>query len=186
MLKFNRAKSKIVIKRNTPFLFVGIIIIALSIAECILILGFLDFDIKYTFTDLLDLTFVFIWTLIFFGLGLYVLSANSKEITIDDSGVLCKSIFIKRFISWSEIKDWGLSYCSQTRWEGITYYLYFSKEVHPIKNGNKKKLRGKTIKTFIIGNDAYTDVVSDIFPFCSERSKTEPFVGNNKYHFVVE
>ncbi len=86
-------------------------------------------------------------------------------------------------MSWSEIRDWGLSYCGQTRYEGNTYYLYFSKKVYPVKNECRKKLKGKMIKTFVIGND-YAEAVSKIVPFCSERTGIEPFIGKNKHHFI--
>lgn len=129
------------------------------------------------------LAFVCIWIFVVLSMGIFAFATNSKQITINGEGVLCNSWFSQKFIKWADIKDWGLSYCGQTRGEGNTYYLYFSKHECQIKNECKKKLRGKMIKTFIIGND-YFDAVNKIIPFCSEKIDKAPFVGKDKYHFI--
>jgi hypothetical protein len=115
-------------------------------------------------------------------MGIFAFATNSKQITIDRDGILCKSWFRTEFIRWDEIKDWGLSYCGQTRGEGNTYYLYFSRHECPVINECKKRLKGRMVKTLVIGN-RYSEAVSSIVPFCSENTDIPPFIGQDKYHF---
>lgn len=183
MFELNQSVNRIIVKRNTTFSVIGIVVIVLAIILFRVLLGFLPAEEKYTFADVLRFIFVFIFISFVFGCGMYELITNSKKITINDDGVLCEYWFTKKFIDWSDVKDWGLSYCCQTRWEGDTYYLYFSTEVHPTKSYCKKKLKGKMIKTFVFRND-YTEAVNKIVPFCCQRTNIEPFVGKCKHHFA--
>lgn len=183
MFELNQSNNRIIIKQNTTFLGIGFVAMLMAVIGFRLLFGLLPFEEGYTFVDVFGLIFVCVWILIVLGIGTYAFVTNSKQITISDDGVLCNTWFTKEFISWSEIKDWGLSYCGQARWEGNTYYLYFSKSVYPIKNDCKKKLKGKMIKIFVIGND-YAEAVSKIVPFCNERTSVEPFIGKEKHHFI--
>lgn len=183
MFELSQSKNQIIIKRNTTFLGIGVVTIIMAISGIRLLFGLLPFEENYTFADVLGLVFVCVWVFVVLSMGVFAFATNSKQITINSEGVLCKSWFSKKFIKWADIKDWGLSYCGQTRGEGNTYYLYFSKHECQIKNECKKKLKGKMIKTFIIGND-YFDAVNTIISFCSEKTDITPFVGKDKYHFV--
>ena len=182
MFEFSQSKNQIVIKRNTTFLAIGVVVILMAIAGVCLVLGLLPFEKNYTFADVFGLIFIFAWILVLLSMGVFAFVTNSKQITINNEGVLCMSWISKSFIKWDNIKDWGLSYCGQTRGEGNTYYLYFSKHECQIKNECKKKLKGKMIKTFVIGDD-YLDIVNIIIPFCSGKTDRTPFVGKDKYHF---
>ncbi len=183
MFELSQSKNQIIIKRNTTFLGIGVVTIIMAIAGIRLVFGLLPFEENYTFADVFGLAFVCIWIVVVLSLGIFAFSTNSKQIIINSDGVLCKSWINKKFIKWTNIKDWGLSYCGQTRFEGNTYYLYFSEHECPMKNDCKKKLKGKMIRTFVIGND-YSEAVSIIIPFCKEKTDIIPFVGKDKYHLI--
>ena len=177
MTEFNQSKNEIVLKRNTVFLCIGAVVLLIALGGIILIFSLFPVDGEYSFVDILNLIIVCILILLILLMGIYALITNSKQIIINDEGIECNSWFVKRKLRWIDIKDWGLSYCGETRWEGATYYLYFSKEQHRIINGCRKKLKGEMIKSFVIGNDAYAEVVSKVIPFCMSRTEVEPFVG---------
>ncbi|MDD6021165.1 MAG: hypothetical protein PUB94_00680 [Oscillospiraceae bacterium] len=183
MFELNQSENKIVLKRNNIFLAIGIATIFMAAMGIRLIFGLLPFEEGYTLSDVFGLIFVCVWILIVSGMGVFAFVTNSKKITINDEGIFCNTWFSKRNLEWTEIKDWGLSYCGQTRGEGNTYYLYFSKEQYPIKNECRKKLKGKMIKTFVIGSD-YAEIVNEVIPFCASRTKVAPFIGKDKYHFL--
>jgi hypothetical protein len=46
-----------------------------------------------------------------------------------------------------------------------------------------KKLKGKMMKIYVFQDD-YSEVVSEIIPFCSEKTNVKPFIGKDKYHFI--
>ncbi|MBO5106092.1 MAG: hypothetical protein J6C29_04260 [Clostridia bacterium] len=183
MFEISHSKEQIIIKRNTTFLGVGVVTIIMAIAGVRLLFGLLPFEEDYTFADVFGLIFVCVWIGIVISMGVFAFVTNSKQITINNYGILCKSWINKKFIKWDDIKDWGLSYCGQTRGEGNTYYLYFSKHECQIKNDCKKKLKGKMIKAFVIGND-YSEAINKIIPFCSEKTNIIPFLGKDIYHFI--
>ena len=183
MYELSQSKNQITIKRNTTFLGIGIVAILMAITGVRLLFGLLPFEDNYTLADVFGLVFVCVWLTVVLSLGIFAFSTNSKQIIINNDGVLCKSWINKKFIKWADIKDWGLSYCGQTRFEGNTYYLYFSEHECQIINECKKRLKGKMIKTFIIGND-YFDAVSNVIPFCKDKIDIMPFVGKDKYHFI--
>jgi len=183
MFELSQSKNQIIIKRNTTFLGIGVVTIIMAIAGVRLVFGLLPFEENYTFADILGLLFVCAWILTVLSMGVFAFVTNSKQIAINSEGVLCKSWINTNFIKWADIKDWGLSYCGQTRFEGNTYYLYFSKHECQVKNECKKILKGKMIKTFVIGND-YSETVSKIIPFCKEKTSVIPFIGKDKYHLI--
>lgn len=183
MFELLQSKNQIIIKHNTTFLGIGVVATMMAIAGVRILFGLLPFEEGYTFSDVFGLIFICVWIISVLSMGISAFTVNSKQITINNDGVLCKSWFSKKFVKWSDIKDWGLSYCGQTRWEGNTYYLYFSEHTCPIKNDCKKKLKGKMIRTFVIGDD-YFETISKIIPFCEERIEIMPFVGKDKYHFI--
>jgi len=183
MFELSQSKNQIIIKRNTTFLGIGVVTIIMAIAGIRLIFGLLPFEKNYTFADVFGLVFICVWIVVVLSMGIFAFGTNSKQTTINNEGVLCKSWINKNFIKWDDIKDWGLSYCGQTRGESNTYYLYFSEHECQIKNECKKRLKGKMIKTFVIGND-YLDAVSKIIPFCKNKTDITPFIGKDKYHFI--
>lgn len=183
MFELSQSKDQIIIKRNTTFLGIGVVTIIMAIAGIRLLFGLLPFEENYTLADVFGLVFVCVWIVIVLSMGIFAFATNCKQITINSDGVLCESWFRKMFIKWADLKDWGLSYCGETRGEGNTYYFYFSEHECQIKNESKKRLKGKMIKTFVIGND-YLEAVSKIIPFCKDKTDITPFIGKDKYHFI--
>lgn len=183
MIDIHQSYDHIIIKRNKYFLGGIIVATIMAVAGVFIIFGLLPFEDGYTFANVFGLIFVLVWeTGTIIGV-LYYTREYSKYIIVTESGVSCCTCFKKEFIEWDEIKDWGLSYCGQTRGEGNTYYLYFSKAVFETKNECSKKLKSKMIKTFVFEGD-YMEVISKIVPFCKERSDIDPFIGKDKYHFI--
>lgn len=180
---FKLDSNKITLKSNR--LYFGTVIIAIIMA----IIGFrilfllLPFEEDATYADVFGLIFLCVWIVIVLSIGIFAFLAVYKKIEINDEGVLCRSFFKKTLFKWSEIRDWGLSYCGQTRFEGNTYYFYFSKEPQEIKNVCKKKLKGKMIKVLVVGSE-YAEVVSKVIPFCKKRTSIEPFIGKDKFHLI--
>lgn len=173
----------IVVKQNSVFLFVGAGACMMSCFGIHLLFGLLPLEAGYTPMDIFGVIFVCVWILLVLGMGCFALETASRKITIDREGVFCQSWFRKDFLSWYDIRDWGLSYCGQTRGEGNTYYLYFSKEISPVKNEYTKRLKGKMIKTYVIG-DEYADAVNRIIPFCRLWTGVTPFAAEDKFHLL--
>ena len=183
MLETSKFKNEIIVKQNKIFLIIGVVAIIMAIQGIRLIFGLLPFEEGYTFVDVFGLVFVLFWVIVVLSMGIFTFEINSKKITINTDGVLCVSWFRKKFIKWTDVKDWGLSYCGQTRGEGNTYYLYFAEHVCRTKNECKKKLKGKMIKTIVISEE-YSQAVSEIIHFCEDKTNVEPFIRKDKYHFI--
>lgn len=182
MVEYNCSENRIVIGRNSTFLAIGVGAAVMAVAGIRLIAGLLPLEHGYTAADVFGVIFACVWTLLAVGMGVAALSSNSK-ITLDDEGVTSATVFAKTRITWDEIADFGLSYCGQTKNEGNTYYLYFSKQQQPVKNECSKRLKGKMIKAVIIG-DGYDEMVEKVIPFCASRTKAEPFIGRDKFHLL--
>ncbi len=182
-----QGKSKMIIKSEPMFMGMGIVAIFMSLVGFRLLFGiiegFLYYRSEYGGADLFGFIFVCLWLAVVLRMVAYGFKTGSQQIIIDGDGILCKTWFGKKFIKWSDIKDWGLSYCGQTRGEGNTYYLYFSEHECEIKNECRKKLRGKMIKVTFFEDD-YSKAVYKIIPFCREKTSVLPFVGEDKYHFI--
>ncbi|MBE6617322.1 MAG: hypothetical protein E7627_05225 [Ruminococcaceae bacterium] len=185
MLEASRNKDEIIVKQKHNLIFIAIGIILVGIAAfCVwIVVSLLPFETAYTFVDVLSVVFVSVFILTVLGLGAYVIVTNSKRVIINNDGVLCKSLVGMHHIKWSDIKDWGISYCGQTRGEGNTYYLYFSDHQCQAKDDCRKKLKGKMIKAFVFERE-YFEAVSRIVPFCKKRVTVEPFIGTDKYHLI--
>ena len=183
MFEFQQSKNQIIIRRNTTFIGIGVFGIVMAIAGVRLLFLLLPFEQNYTFADVLGLIFVCVWIIIVLSMGIFAFLNNFKQIIINNDGVLCRSLLNKKLLKWSDIKDWGLSYCGQTKWEGNTYYLYFAENECQIRNDCKKKLKGNMIKTFVVGDD-YSEAVCKIIPFCEEKTNITPFIGKDKYHLI--
>lgn len=180
MAKNNQTENRIVLKRNTFFLGIGIVAVLMVAMVIRTVFAILPLDDGY---DVFALAFLSVWIVAVSAMAVYAFTVCSRKIVIDDEGVSCKTWLSKSLIKWDEIKDWGLSYCGDSRGMGNTYYLYFSKQQHPIKDDCKKKLKGKMIKSFVYAN-GYDEVISDIVPFCKSRTQVEPFIAKDKPHFM--
>ena len=183
MFEFVKADDKITIKGNTIFLGIGIVACIMAGAGIRMLFEILPLEESYTGADVFGLVFICAWILIVSTMGLFAFVTNSKSLTVDGQGVLCRSWFGRKFIKWSDVQDWGVSYCGQTRGEGNTYYLYFSKQVCSVKNKCKKKLKGEMIKTIVMGSD-YPEVVEKVIPLCKTKTDVPPFIGEDIYHFI--
>lgn len=183
MFVMDRGKNQVVLMRNGFFLGVGITIIVMFIMGVCLLMSMEPFEDMNTFMDYFGVAFIGIWLLGLLAGGIYTLETNSRRIVINDWGIACRSWFVKDSIQWTDVADWGLSYCGQTKGEGNTYYLYFSKHPCSVKDDCRKRLKGKMIRTFIMESE-YEETVSKLIPFCKERTAVEPFVGVDKFHFL--
>lgn len=183
MLNIQQNYNSISLRRKGYF-FGGIIVASImAIMGIFLICGLLPFDEGYTFGDVFGLIFVLVWeTGVIYGI-FYFAKEHSTHILVEEIGVYCSTYFKKEFIPWSEIEDWGISYCGQTKWEGNTYYLYFSKTQFETKNECRKKLRGKMIQITVF-EDEYPQVLEKVIPFCEKHALLKPFIGKDKYHFI--
>lgn len=179
MFEFSQSKNRIIIKRNIASLVIGVVVIIMALAGVQLVFGLLPFEEGYTFSNILSLIFVYVWIIATLIIGIFALATNNKQITINSDGILCVSWFSRKFVKWENVKDWGLSYCGETRWKGNTYHLYFAEHECQIKTDCKKKLKGKMIKTFVIGSN-YFEAVAKIIPFCEENTNITPFIGKYK------
>ena len=106
------------------------------------------------------------------------------KFTISDQGVSYDSWFRKVFLSWADVRDWGLSYSGRSKHGENVYDLYFSPHVCLVKNDCKKKLKGKMIKFQMVGKE-YGETVSRIIPFCRMKTTVEPFIGKDIFHFLL-
>ncbi len=176
MIDINQTERQITIKSNPYFyvLTVGVLVFVFFGIE--LIISLFPFEEGYTASDVFGAVFVFLWLSGVLWMGITVLKDCTKKVIIDNEGVFCKTLFKKSKLLWSEVADWGLSYCGQTRGEGDIYHLYFSVMEQKTKNKHSKKLKGEVIKTYIIGDD-YGIALESILPFCSSRTAIEPFIG---------
>lgn len=187
MLEFSQGKSKIIIKSEPIFMGIGIVSVFMSLVGFRLlfgiIVGFLYYRSEYGAVDLFGFLFVCLWLTVVINGAVYGFRTGSQQITIGSEEILCKTWFGKKTIKWSDIKDWGLSYCGQTRGEGNTYYLYFSEHECEVKNECRKNLKGKMIKTTIFEDD-YFKVIDKVIPFCADKTSVVPFVGRDKFHVI--
>ena len=182
MIVNDRDSRRLVIKSNQTFWFIGIFVIFMAVVFTGFFLSLNPFEDLNTFMDYFGIVFCGIWLLTLLAGGVYSVVTNSKTVTLDARGILCRSLVGQDFILWSEVADWGLSYCGQTKGEGNTYELYFSKHPCLTKNDCRKRLKGKMIRTFVMGND-YEEAVNVIIPFGKERTGVEPFVAVDRFHF---
>lgn len=105
-------------------------------------------------------------------------SDSKKILTVSDNGVTFKSALKSDYISWADIKDWGISYHSRSKY-GCYYYLYFSIESQNEKNMYSKKFKGKMIKFLFNGNE-YKTIIDNLIPYCAEKTTIAPFIGKEK------
>ncbi len=183
MVVLNKSNNQIVLKNNPIFLLIGITALCMGIVGFHVIFAILPFEEGYTGGDIYGLIFLCVWTLVAFSMSIASLNTSIQRTIINNEGICTKSWFNKEKLTWSEIEDWGLSYCGQTRGEGNTYYLYFSKSQQKTKNTCSKKLRGTMLKTNVMGEE-YSEVVDIVVPFCLSRTAVKPFIGEDKFHLL--
>ena len=124
------------------------------------------------------------WVLFFLFGAFYCYLYGTGYIVMNNNGVKYHSLINNRFYSWAEIEDFGMSYCGLTGNAGVnTYYFYFSKNMLPTKSDDKKKIRGKVIKTMIFESD-FQDFADEVIPFCKRFTSVEPFVPEIRFHFI--
>lgn len=182
MLAMNFSRHQIEIKGNAMFFGMGIAGLGMGAVGITVILGMLPFEDGNTFANLFGLGFMCVWTMLALGMGLYSLSTNKSRLTLNDEGIFYRSWFGSAFLHWNEVQDYGLSYYGKQRGGGNLYYLYFSDHVCPPKNECRKKLRGRMIKVTAVEGEYYEAL--RVLPFCRERTSVEPFIGEDKFHFL--
>lgn len=183
MFEYDKVNNQIIIKGYSYFKIGGFFTLAMAFMGIRLLAGLVPFEEGYTGADVFGLIFVFVWVFGVLSMSVAFFSMGGRRIILSDAGVLAKSWFKEELLDWSDIQDYGLSYCGQTKWEGNTYYLYFSRRVFVVKNNYRKKLKGKMIKTIILSGD-YAEAVNVVIPFCRRRTHIEPFIAMDRHHFM--
>ncbi len=184
MFEQSKSKNEIELKnRNSIFKGIAVGAIFMGFMGIQLLCELSLFEEGVSAGDIFGLVFICVWIFATFWMGIMALIASTKKIIVNDEGVQCRTLFSKHKLLWSEIQDWGLSYCGQTRGEGNTYHFYFSTRHHPIKNKYSKRLKGKMIKTVVIGIEYY-EYVNEIIPFCTMRTGVPPFIGEDAHHWI--
>jgi hypothetical protein len=183
MFVLHTGQKLIIFKRNIVYIVVGVFAVFLAVVGSCFIFRLWSAEEQSSFMDYFGFAFICVWLVGLLAVGISFLASGSKQVTINDQGVLCHSLFGKTFIPWPEIADWGMSYCGQIKGEGNTYEVYFSKHPCSIKNDCSKRLKGKMIKTFVYKNE-YQEAVDKIVPFCKKYTTVEPFIGVDKFHFL--
>ena len=148
-----------------------------------LICTMLPFGEAYTFADVLGLVFVCLWTVAAIVMTVLSISSAHAVLRIDCEGVSYQSLVQKQVLTWSQIADYGLSYCGQSRGDGNTYDFYFSTEKQTTINECSKKLKGKMIK-YEVAEKEYYQIMERVIPFCRSRTSVEPFIGADKFHII--
>lgn len=183
MQVLNRANDQIILKEEKYFLGFGIGLIAMSVSGINMLIEFFFVDGASFSEDVIGVIFLSVWVLTVLLLSAYCFVEFSKKITINANGVYCKTWISKKALKWNEIEDWGISYYGRMKWGGNCYNLYFSENVNQIKNSCSKRLKGKMIKVLASEEDYY-GAANDVISFCKELSHVEPFVGEDKFHFL--
>ena len=118
-----------------------------------------------------------LWILLLVGVGFFgVAQRLSARVELNHKGVFYADCLRKREISWCELKDYGISYVERTKTGRKQYILYFSQEILPEKNRNKKKLKGVVVKLDVDEKD-YASVLTKVLPYCQRYiTVTPPFI----------
>lgn len=182
MFVLHPEQKQLIFKRNISYIVVGVFAVCLAVVGCCYIFRLWCAETQSSFMDYFGFVFICVWLIGLFSAGISFLAIGSKQVVINNQGIFCRSLFKKTFIPWSEVADWGMSYCGQTKGEGNTYELYFSKQPCSIKNDCSKRLKGKMIKMHLFGNE-YQKAVDMIVPFCKAYTTVEPFIAVDRFHF---
>ena len=179
-MKIEISGGRITVKPNTIFLWIGIGAWLLSCTGIRMLILCIPPEEP---GDIVGIVFLCVWTLVVFSLGIAAVRLGVRTITIDKEGVSSRTLGSRKSLTWGEIEDYGLSYSGQTRGEGNTYTLYFAVKKQRTRNDCKKRLKGKMIKTYIIGC-TYSEVTEKVFPLCKSFTHVEPFIAADKFHFI--
>ncbi len=182
-IEYDSFNNRYILRGNVFFVGLSAVALFMMISGIRMICDILPFEEGYTGGDIFGLGFMCVWTLVVTCGFLVGLTNATKKMIINSEGVTTKNLFSKKTYLWAEIEDYGVSYSGNTRGEGNTYDLYFSKQPQKTKNECRKRLKGKMLKTYIFETD-YTIVAEDIMPFCRQYTAVEPFVGEDKFHFI--
>ena len=177
-------KNGFEMRSESLFLKTGIV---LTIMECIGLYFFVPmfFEFDGSIGDLAVGAYICLW------LGGILLAAiisfyrDSKKMVINDDGILYSSLFGKKYLDWSAVQDYGLSYDGRSG-EGSdisnSYIIYFANEKQKSKNQYRKKLSGEILKVHIRADD-YNYFLECAIPFCMSQTDVEPFIPEDKPHF---
>ena len=174
-MKISVSENEVKFKQSIIIKVIAIVFICLFLYKSILL------DKVEASTDILDIIiriivavfFVFIASMICF-----------KTVTINEHGVMSKCLWVKKTLTWDEIKDYGISYLSKGQKGKYWYVLYFANKEQRTKNASKKKLKGNMIKLYVIGDTQYNKIVNSVFHFCMKFTETKPFVAEEKFHLI--
>ena len=176
-------EHKIELKNNDEHMMIGAGALFMAGIGVWLIYSLLPFGETYTFGDVLGFVFVCLWTVAAIVMAVLSISSANAVLRIDRESVSYQSFIQKQVLTWPQIADYGLSYCGQSRGDGNTYDFYFSMEKQTKINECSKKLKGKMIKYTVQEKD-YSQIVSKVIPLCRSNTRVEPFVGDDKPHFL--
>ena len=177
------SNEKIEIKGSPYFRVLGVAAFGMAAMGISFFCGLFPFEEDDSlFVNVFGAVFMGIWILIALTGSVYGFTVSSSRIVLDENGVTYSSLLRKYSLAWCDVRDWGLSYCGQTRGEGNTYYLYFSDHPCKTKNSCSKKLTGKSIKTYVF--EAEYSLTLNVVPFVSQRTSVEPFIGEDTFHLI--
>ena len=145
---------------------VGIAVVAEGIFVVVMVLRF-----RMSAINISEFFVPLAYSVVLITFGMYELDLGSKQLTINSTGISCKSVLKRQYIRWTEVHDYGICYSGETRYKGATYNLYFSKNVQTLKNSRTKKLDMNTHEN----NPEYKYV-----GILVETDPTDP----NKYYIV--
>lgn len=135
--------------------------------------------ISITAIEIEKLIFILIFMAIWLTVVLILLSKCIKEytktVTIDENGIQSKNLFSEQFISWSDVKDYGLSGFDMTRRDGLAYCLYFSKQQLKMIDKYRKEIVSDDIINIKIYGDDYYLVLNKVLPFCRQFTQFDYF-----------
>ena len=176
MLDVKKSDEKIEVKKENSFLIFLFVCIFLTI---MLSVGIISGIVQNGTLSGVDI-FMYIFSVVSFVLfGIYGYTESKMRLIIDSIGVNKITPWKSQTLLWTEIEDFGVSYCGRSKTS--TYYsLYFSSSPLKEKNEYSKKLRGKIIK-FVVERSEYDQLISVIIPYCKDRTPVSPFVGNIKH-----
>ena len=137
--------------------------------------GWVRMIMEETDRDVIGIVFIAVWLLI--GLSVLVFGMLRKlfsYVEISSEGITYTDWFKKKNILWCELKDYGISF--EGRSKGVNNYtLFFSDEILPEKNMNKKKLKGVAIKLDMVQVD-YAGIYTKLIPYCNRYTGLKPFL----------
>lgn len=172
MLKIKKTDEKTELKKEYSVFIAIWLFILISIYLAVAIITAIS---QKGFLSPVDIFVIVLTAIGFVSICIYFYIDSTVRLIIDDKGITKNTIIESRFIPWSEVKDFGVSYCYRSRNIRV-YCLYFSKKELPVKKNYAKKIKGDAIK-FIVDGTEDRKLLLDVLPFCKEQIKLSPFVG---------